>query len=210
MTRYADSIDLQRVVKRHDDPTEPYHLKMHTVVSLGAQFQGGVTYMGLATQHILLNLGRAIQSEWEVQLQADGSFNFCDRKFGLLSFGVNSLNEKFQQVTISLVPSEHNTAFSTTYNGIENGFFKLCDMQLCPAEKDCKVCEEVRDIVQNPLVTQAIRRRKIPVVKASCDNSTSFAKFVKQSLPGASLLQCSAHLTGIILLLLSHHSILIF
>ena len=202
MTRYADSIDLEQVVKRHDNTADPFHLKMHAVVSLGAQFQGGVTYMGLSTPHMLLNLGRAIQSEWELQLQADGSFNFCDRKFGLLCFGVNSLNAKFQQVAISIVLSEHSTAFITTYNDIENVFSRLCDMNLCPAESECRVCEEVRDIVQHPKVKQAIRLRKLPIVKASCDNSTSFAKFVRQSLPGASLLQCSAHLTGIILVFL--------
>ena len=205
MTRYADSIDLSQLAKRHDDPADPYHLKMHEVVCLGAQFHGGVTYMGLTTPHMLLNLGRAIQSEWEVQLQADGSFNFCDRKFGLLSFGVNSLNAKFRQVAISMVPSEHSSAFITTFNGIENGFFRLCDMCLCPAETTCKVCEEVRDIVQNPKVKQAIRLRKLPIVKASCDNSTSFAKFVRHSLPGASLLQCSAHLTGTIFPSSFHH-----
>ena len=68
MTRYADSIDLLQVMKRHDDSADPFHFKMHQVVSLGAQFQGGVTYMGLTTTHMLLNLGRAIQS--------GGKYNF--------------------------------------------------------------------------------------------------------------------------------------
>ena len=196
MTAFADKIDLLRALERHNDPNDPYHLDMHEVVSLGAQFEGGVKYLAFSTAGLLMNLGRQIQSEWEVQLQSDGSFNHCSADFGLIAYGVNSLRCKCRIVSYSIVPSEHHNAFIASFNGVEKGFFGLCNMTLCPSDKQCSMCEEVRDIVTDEGVQQAIKDQKLPIRKASCDNSTSFAKFVRKKLRAARLLQCSAHLTG--------------
>ncbi len=58
------------------------------------------------------------------------------------------------------------------------------------------MCKEVRDIVTDEGVQQAIKDQTIPIRKELCDNYTSFAKFVRKKLRAARLLQCSAHLTG--------------
>ena len=196
MTAFAEKIDFLSALQKHNDPDDPYHLDMHEVVSLGAQFEGGVRYLALSTPGLLMNLGRAIQSEWEVQLQSDGSFNHCSADFGLIAYGVNSLRCKFRIVSYSIVPSEHHHAFISSFNGMEKGFFSLCNMTLCPSDKQCAMCEEVRDIVTDEGVQEAMKDQKLPIRKASCDNSTSFAKFVRKKLRAARLLQCSAHLTG--------------
>ncbi len=83
---------------------------------------------------------------------------------------------------------------------MENGFFNLCNMTLCPSDKQCAMCVEVRDLVTNEDVKQAMKDKKIPIRMASCDNSLSFAKFVKRKLRVARLLQCSAHLNGTFIL----------
>ena len=62
MTAFPDKIDLLRALERHNDPNDPYHLDMHEVVSLGAQFKGGVKFATFTTAHQLMNIGRAIQS----------------------------------------------------------------------------------------------------------------------------------------------------
>ena len=107
--------------------------------------------MGLTTPHMLLNLGRAMQSQWEVQLQADGSFNFCDRKFGLLSFGVNALNAKFQQVAISLVPSEHNTAFSTITMALRMVFSDYATCSSAPRKENAGCARKCKISYRIPL-----------------------------------------------------------
>ena len=123
MTAFADKIDLLRALERHNDPNDPYHLDMHEVVSLGAQFEGGVKYLAFSTAGLLMNLGRQIQSEWEVQLQSDGSFNHCSADFGLIAYGVNSLRCKCRIVSYSIVPSEHHQSFLASYIGVEKDFF---------------------------------------------------------------------------------------
>ena len=52
-------------------------------------------------------------------------------------------------------------------------------MTLCPSTKKCAVCEEVRDIIEDDGVKEAMKDGIVQVAKASCDNSTSFAKFVR-------------------------------
>ncbi len=69
MTAFTDKINLLKALERHNDPNDQYHLDMHEVVSLGAQFKGGVKFVTFITAQLLMNLGRGIQSEWEVQLQ---------------------------------------------------------------------------------------------------------------------------------------------
>ncbi len=48
----------------------------------------------------------AIVSGWELQVQADWSFDFCASKLGVITFGVNSLRGIFQHVSWSIVPDE--------------------------------------------------------------------------------------------------------
>ncbi len=48
----------------------------------------------LSTPQRMFNLGRAIQSEWEVQIQSDGSFAFCSAEIDVIVFGVNSLGSR--------------------------------------------------------------------------------------------------------------------
>jgi hypothetical protein len=55
-------------------------------------------------------------------------------------------------------------------------------MTLCPSDKKFSMCEEVCDIVSNDDVQQAMKDKIITVRKASCDNYTSVAKFVKKML----------------------------
>ena len=39
MTAFAEKIDFLSALQKHNDPDDPYHLDMHEVVSLGAQFK---------------------------------------------------------------------------------------------------------------------------------------------------------------------------
>ena len=202
MHRLAQELDFERLLARHNDPADPYHMGLHEVVCTGFQWEKGITFMTLTTPHLSLHYGRAIQSEWEIELQTDGSFNFCDKEFGLIAIGVNSLRSIFRQISFSIVPSESAEAFMYSYRGGQQTFFRFCkDYRLCPpGTTQCQLCDMVRDIVSSPDVKKLLKpgaREKLPIAKALCDNSLSFAKFARKELPqSCTVLQCSAHITG--------------
>ncbi len=74
MTLLASSMDLTMFIKQHNDPNDDFHLDMHQVVCIGSQWSGGVTFFSKTTMQLLLNLERALQSGWPMQVQTDGSF----------------------------------------------------------------------------------------------------------------------------------------
>ena len=91
--------------------------------------------METSTVDLILNVGRAIGSGWQLHIQADGTFGFCASDIGVIVFGVNSLRCIFRPVSWSIVANESSEAFAYCYNGIRAAFFKLltpCEVRLCP------------------------------------------------------------------------------
>ncbi len=80
MVQLAQSISLARFIKKHNDPTDPYHLDEHQVFCLGFQFKDGVIFVVLATIHMLLNLVRLQNTGW--QYSPKQFFSFAEKKFG--------------------------------------------------------------------------------------------------------------------------------
>ena len=202
MTRLGARLDLQALIARHNDPANDYHLDLHKVVCIGSQWSDGVSFMELTTMHLLLNIGRAMQSGWELQVQADGSFEFCASKLGVIIFGVNSLRHIFRPVSWALVPSESSEAFEYCYNGIRAAFFSVIKpgaLRLCPAgAAPCAFCDQLRDIQQAPEVVHALSdpKERLPVMRAGADNTTKWSKFAKKVLTRAKVIVCYAHATG--------------
>ncbi len=69
------------------------------MVCIGNLWSRGVTFMALTTPHLIFNVARAIASGWELQIQADGSYEFCTSELGVIVFGVNSLRGIFPRVS---------------------------------------------------------------------------------------------------------------
>lgn len=199
LTQLAESMDLLAWIKRHNDPDDEYHLDLHQVVCIGSQFGDGVTFMEMTTLHFILNMARAIACEWPLQVQADGSFDFCDRTLGVIVFGVNSLRGKFRPVSWSLVPNESSEAFTFIYNGIRSAFFRLLKPgALSRCGHGCEVCNMIKDLQTSPEVAKVLSdpEEKLPVKKAGNDNTTKWSKFVYAVLTEAKLLICYAHASG--------------
>jgi hypothetical protein len=91
MTRLCNKIDFQYLIAQHNNPADEYHLDLHSVVCLGAQWKGGNTFMETSTVDLVLNVGRAIRSGWQLHIQSDGTFGLCASYIGVIVFGVNSL-----------------------------------------------------------------------------------------------------------------------
>ena len=202
MTRLASELDLAALIARHNDPEDDYHLDLHQVVCIGSQWNNGVTFMEVTTVNLLFNVGRAMQTGWELQVQADGSFDYCESKLGVIVFGVHSLRGIFRPVSWSLVPNESSEAFEYAYNGIRVAFFNLFQrgsVRLCPARPghSCKFCEQLLDIQQAQEVARIlVPAQRLPVKKAGADNTTMWSKFARKVLHGAKVLVCYAHATG--------------
>ncbi len=77
MTLLAASMDLTMFIKRLNDPNDDFHLDMHQVVCIGAQWSGGVTFFSKSTMQLLSNLSRSLHSGRPMQVQTDGSFDYC-------------------------------------------------------------------------------------------------------------------------------------
>ncbi len=99
MTLLAASMDLTMFIKRHNDPNDDFHLDMHQVVCIGLQWSGGVTFFSKTTMQLLLNLARSLQSGWPMQVQTDGSFDFCYSKLCVVATGVAGSEPEVGDVT---------------------------------------------------------------------------------------------------------------
>jgi hypothetical protein len=150
---------------------------------------------------LLLNVGRAIGSRWELHIQSDGTFGLCASDIGVIIFGVNSLRCIFRPVAGSIVANESSEAFAYCYNGIRAAFFRLLtpgSVQLCPISAQCLCCQQIREVQEMPEVVKVLNdpSKKLPVKKAGADNTTKWSKFARQLIAGAKVLICYAHATG--------------
>ncbi len=112
-----------------------------------------------------------------MQVQTDGSFDFCESNLGVIVFGVNSLRGKFRLVSWSLVPNEFFEAFSFVYNGVREAFFSVLTpvaLRLCPPGQGCELCDQIRDLQSSPEVAVVLAdpSKTIPMKKAGSDNTT--------------------------------------
>ena len=122
MAKLGAKFDLAHLIAKHNDEGDYFHFDLHTIICIGSQWKGGVTFTELIMPHLMFHLGRAIQCEWELQIQLDGSFAFCSAEIGVIVFGVNSLGSVFKQVSWSIVPNESSEAFTYAYNCIRAAF----------------------------------------------------------------------------------------
>ena len=99
--------------------------------------------MELTTLHFIFNIARLIATGWELQIQADGSYDFCASQLGVIAFGVNSLRGICRPVSWSLVRNESSEAFMYAFNGIRAPVFSLLKpggVRLCLLGEACDFC----------------------------------------------------------------------
>jgi hypothetical protein len=209
MARLGAKFDLARLIAKHNDERDDFHFDLHTIICIGSQWSGGVTFTHNFTEpstpQLMFDLGRAIQSKWEVQIQSDGSFGrsaFCSAEIGVIVFGVNSLGSVFKQV--SRFPNESSEAFAYAYNGIRAAFFGLFKkggVRLCERGSACDFCEQLRDIQDSLGVAKVLNmvsnpNEELPLKRAGTDNTTKWSSFAKRILKHVKVLVCYAHATG--------------
>ncbi len=75
MNRLADSICLIKLIARHNDPADDFHMDGHQVVQVGHQFKDGVTFMTVTTQHLPKNMASEDNCKFQTQGHFDGALN---------------------------------------------------------------------------------------------------------------------------------------
>ncbi len=95
MNRLADSMCLIKLIARHNDPADDFHMDEHQVVQVCHQFKDGVTFMTVTMQHLLNNMARMDNCKFQTQGHFDGAFNWCNMDFALLAFGTNRMGAHY-------------------------------------------------------------------------------------------------------------------
>ena len=152
---------------------------------------------------MLLNVCRALNSGWPLQIQADATYAICAEAVGLLGFGVNSLGAHIHLVGMAIIPeSESTKLYTETWTAIREALHSLLtNFVFCPIH-GCQCCEAVRAVKEDPYTQEMLdstdfsRDKHIPVAFAGSDNSSAFRLFCKNELH-LKADQCFAHLTGI-------------
>jgi hypothetical protein len=142
MNRLADSICLIKLLARHNDPADDFHMDEHQVVQVDDQ---GVTFMTVTTPHLLNNLARAGNCKFQIQGHIDGAFNWCSRDFALLGFGVNSMGAHYNPVSISIVNSESKTTLEWSYNATCAGLYALYNTAKLCGKETCGFCTQIKE-----------------------------------------------------------------
>ena len=57
-----------------------------------------------------------LQCGWQIQGHWDGTFNWCNKDFGLLAFGLNSMGAHYNPVTITIANSESRTTYQHSFS----------------------------------------------------------------------------------------------
>jgi hypothetical protein len=96
MIQLAESVSLSRLIARHNDVHDRFHLDEHQPICLGCQFKKSVRHLCLSTASLLTNGARGVNSKWQIYLHSDCAYNWCKKDIGLLAFGLNSNGQSLQ------------------------------------------------------------------------------------------------------------------
>ena len=196
---------------RHNNSSEPeHHLFLHKPfvfrysIDVDHQAVDNVAgiFIAVSSVWMLLNVCRALNSGWPLQIQADATYGICAEAVGLLGFGVNSLGAHIHLVGMAIIPeSESTKLYTETWTAIREALHSLLtNFVFCPIH-GCQCCEAVRaakehDYTREMLDSEEFSRDKfIPVAHAGSDNSSAFRLFSRNEL-NLKADQCFSHLTG--------------
>jgi hypothetical protein len=201
MTKLAMSLSLKTAIERHNNKDDEYHMDAHQVVCCGYQFKDGVRLLVLSTPSLIANMARAIECGWQIQGHWDGAFNWCNKDFGLLAFGVNRLGAHFNPVSYTIANSESRVAYEYSFEATEAAFFSLYkSTRMCPNE-DCSFCSMMKQpagettFLKEYLLSEQGQSGHYHIDKPSADQSAPVHSFAKEKF-GVPVLQCGQHLTG--------------
>jgi hypothetical protein len=187
MNRLADSISLVKLLARHNESADEFHMN-EQVVQVGYQFKDGVTFLTVTTQHLLNSLAREDNCKFEVQGHIDGAFGWCSRDFALLGFGVNSMGAHYKPVSISIANSESKTSLDWAYDATCAGLYALYNTAKLCGKETCGFCTQIKKQIEdksgtfkNRLASEDATNLFPPPDKPSSDNPIHFFSWARRN-----------------------------
>jgi len=205
MNQLAESLSLVKLLEKHNDPNDPFHMSEHQPVCVGHQFKNGVTFMTVTTCHLLGNMARAVNAGSQTQGHFDGAFNWCKKDFGLIGFGMNSLGAHFNPVSVSIVNSESKDAMQSAYEATCNGLYTLYNSAVLCQNPKCGFCTQVLEQVSGEdgakwrqhIGSDEAANLHYKLDKPSSDNASSFFSWAKEKFgEECQVQQCGFHLSS--------------
>jgi hypothetical protein len=167
--QYAHENDMRRLVARHSDEADSFHLDLHHFCVLATTFsdESQEFSMFYATPYMLLTTLRVVISEWPLNVFVDLTHGFCANKVKMIGYGVNTIGWKFMPIMMGTIPDNPGEPgslpkctyprgkFTRNYCGILylNGSHVFLDAHLVPSLSPfCAIVSWSRFLI--PLITQ--------------------------------------------------------
>ena len=125
MIQLAVSMSFSRLIALYNDIHDRFHLDEHQPICLGYQFKKNVRHMCLSTASMLINGARSVNSKGQIYLHKDGAYNWCKKDIGLLAFGLSSMGNHYNPLSISIVNSESIASITTSCRNTAKGLYSL-------------------------------------------------------------------------------------
>ncbi len=120
----------------------------HQVVQVCRQFEDGVAFMVLFTQRLLNNMARGENCNFETQGHFDGAFNWCNKDFALIAYGMNSMDAHYTPVSISIFNSESQTALEWPYNETCACLYAMYNTARLCGNETCGFCTQIKERIE--------------------------------------------------------------
>ena len=217
MIRFAESISLKTLIEKHNDPNDSFHLDEHQPFCSGYQFRDGVTFLNVSTAHLSNNLARAENCGWQKGYHLDGAYNWCDKSFGIIGIGMNSMGSHFNPVSLNIVNSESKMAIAASHEATITGLLSLYQqVNLCDSDK-CGFCTQMREQVDGSkaahfrkyLKSEDAKRKHFPIDKPCSDHTLAFFNWCKDEFGEEIAVQICANHLGRKIFLWFHYCLLL-
>ena len=204
MNELAESMCIVKLLERHNDPEDPFHMSEHQPLCLGHQFKDEITFMCVSSAHLLGNMSRAYNSTCQRQGHWDGAFNWCKKDFGIVGFGMNSMGAHFNPVSLSIVNSESKPAVKSAYEATCSGLYTLYNNAVLCKDPKCGFCTQIFEQISDDgghhwkqhLLSDDAARLHYELHKPSSDSTLSVFSWAKEKFgEDCDVQQCGFHLS---------------
>jgi hypothetical protein len=175
----------------------------HQVVQVSHQFKDGVTFMDLSMQHLLNNIARGDNCNFETQGHFYRAFNWCNKDFALIAFRMNSMGAHYNPVSISIVDSESTTSLEWSYNAASAGLYAIYNTERLCGNERCGFCTQFKEQIEakngtfkNWFASEDATNLFFPLDKPSCNDPIHLYSWAKEKFGAdTKVLQCRHHLS---------------
>ena len=122
LVQFAEVNEFSALMRKHNDPEDPYHFKLYEFVLLGSEFlaQRDIVRMTVSSLWILANVLRTIIAGKGFQLNGNVTGRVRRLSIDLLEFGVNSIPKRNNVLCLAIIPkaTESEKLYQLTWDDL--------------------------------------------------------------------------------------------